>query len=98
MRRISTETQHFAAAAQETAGTSSQLSELAGELRASLASIGSTATKRRSLPLAALEYADATTEEAVQSSRPGVRTRSTRFAKSATKPPAKPEIQVDRNG
>lgn len=40
MRRISAETQNFAAAAQETAGTSSQLSELAGELHASLASIG----------------------------------------------------------
>lgn len=39
MRKISAETQHFATAAEETAGTSSQLKELAGDLRNTLATL-----------------------------------------------------------
>ena len=39
MRKISAETQHFATAAEETAGTSSQLKELAGDLRNTLTTL-----------------------------------------------------------
>jgi len=39
MRKISAETQNFAASAEETAGTSSQLKEMAGELRSTLANL-----------------------------------------------------------
>jgi methyl-accepting chemotaxis protein len=39
MRKISAETQNFAAAAEETAGTSSHLKEMAGDLRTTLANL-----------------------------------------------------------